>query len=226
MPDKSTINDSSNEIEPLGSRQLLFQAWDLVLENYWTIAIAILTHGLRNTALAALIMLILIKNPICPIVVLTVWILANAVSFLESPRICLSIVRGEPVALWTKPDLRVLASWLLATLCVIASLFTGLTLFVIPGLLVAMFSSFYGFAIVDGESTIQSIKTSFSMTRKSIWRIIKICAMCLIPMALMPLPLIGLDLLIDSVLLIALAITYNTSRQQLAVTSGGPINDK
>lgn len=45
-------------------------------------------------------------------------------------------------------------------------------------------------------------------------------------MALMPLPLIGLDLLIDSVLLIALAITYNTSKQQLAVTSGGPINDK
>lgn len=225
MADQSTNHEPPGARRRPGARQLLLQSWDLVLDNYWTIAIAMLVHALRNTAIAAIVMLILIKTPNCPIIVLMVWVIANAISLLELPRICLSIVRGQPVALWTKPDLRILASWLLATICIIISLFAGLTLFVIPGLLVALFSSFYGFAIVDGEGTIQSLKTSLRMTRMSIGRIAKIFAACLIPIALIPVHLIGLDLLLDCILSISLATIYHTSKQRLAASAGGPIND-
>lgn len=226
MPDKSTKSESAGDIKHLGTRQLLVQAWDLFLDNYWTLAIAILTHALRNIAMAAVIMLILIKNPICPIVVLLVLLTTSAISFLELPRLCLSIVRGQSVALWTKPDLSVLASWLLATLCVVASLFAGLTLLIIPGLLVALFSSFYGFAIVDGESTIQSIKTSFRISSSSFWQITKIFATCLVLSAVMPLPLAGLTFALDLVLIIALAIIYNTRREMLKHTTVDCVHDQ
>jgi len=203
---------------PLKTTQIIRQAWGFLLDKYSVLVLAILLHSVRNVIIAGVVLCFTVDSPLSPTLVVATFVLLSTLSYLEIPRICLKLLRGESVNLIKLPNWSVISTWLLATLCFIVTLAIGLVLFVVPGCILGVLLFSYGFAVVDGDGPLQSLKSSWRIIRGAFWQAFFVVLIFLAPMAIFPPVWAGLDVALDLALTLSLALIYLNRRTAMQGT--------
>lgn len=202
----------------MSTARLVVQSWDLLLNEYPTFLLAVLVHSLRNVVITGFVLYCTVRSPWSPTIIVATLIMLSVISYFEFPSICLTMVRGQPVTLLKMPNLAMLVNWLLSTVCFCIALVTGLLFLLIPGLIVAVYLSVYGFAIFDGDGPFQSLRNSCRIVRGMFWQVFLLAAIFLTPLLLFSSPLLlGLDVTLDLAMTLAFATIYTTRRPALMV---------
>ncbi len=196
--------------------RLIIQAWDLLLSEYKTLALAVLVYHLCAIIVTGIVLFFTIDYPWSPIVVIGVFTSLYSLSYFVLVSISLAIVRKQRVKVFSVPSVSKLANWLLATIVFFLAISAGSILLVIPGVCVWIYLSVYGFAVFDGDNAFNSFRTSWRIIRGQFWRILAITAIFAIPLVVCTIPLLwGLDTALNLVLTLTLAGIYNDKRETM-----------
>ena len=192
---------------PISAASVMSKTWALLQEKYPIIILVILWHATRNIVITAVILAVTVSNPNSPVIALSAILLLSAVSYAEFLSFSLILVRNENFNLFHLPRLSSLFSWLLAAVFSTFVVLLGTAALILPGLALGIFFSTTGYAAIDGFGPIQSLKLSWRIASSAFWQ------MTLIFLALLILILLptGLAAPVDVMLIISLAIFYNTS---------------
>lgn len=189
---------------------------DLVLDRLPTFLKFFLLHGIRLVILLAVTLTITVDWPNSPWIVFSTLVVSLIVSILDLNSICLKMLRGQPVKVIGSYDPALLAKVFITTFFVVALITTGFLLFVVPGIILAVLLSFSGFALVDGDGPLQSIRDSWTLVRASFLQVVMVITICTATSIVFSYPLLwGLNVFIDTVFTVSLATIYNTKRSLL-----------
>jgi len=194
----------------MSAKALIKRSWQLLLDNWAIVIGAVFFHALRNTAIAIILLFFVIDLPAGPFILLGVIVALCMASYLDIPSICLNIARGKPAKLSIVPNLPRTIVWLTASVIFAIACAVGLVLLVIPGLIVAVLFSMYGFGIVDGDNPIKSLSKSYSIARS---KFPQICLLFLsfFILSLIPNPLhLGFTVALDVALTFGLCLIYTS----------------
>jgi hypothetical protein len=211
----------SNSAARTTTGRTISQAWDLLLDKYPILLVAVLMHGLRNVIATGVILFFTVSSPLSPMFVIFALIFLNVLSYLEIVAMSLKYVRGESARIRNVSGWVLTSSWLLSTVIFVIAVAFGLILLVIPGFVLGVLLSVYGFAAVDGDGPIQSLRTSWQIVRRAFWPTLFVWLISLVAVFVCSNHLlIGMEFAVDLELTLALAFIYATGR---AAMKGGNI---
>ncbi|HEY9773192.1 MAG TPA: hypothetical protein V6C81_05225 [Planktothrix sp.] len=187
-------------------------SWQLLLDHWHILVLATAWHFTRNVLIGGVFLFFTVDSPSSPMIVLTVIVGLNIVSYLELPKICLQIMRGQKPRIFNMPDMLCTLSWLVTSLVFAFLVGLGLILLVIPGLFLAVRLSMYGFGIVDGKNPIEALLTSNRVVATAFKQTCIIFGAFLCASLILGNPvLMGADFALDAAMTFALCQIYTSS---------------
>jgi hypothetical protein len=189
---------------------LIKRSWQLLLDNWLVVIGAFTFHAVRNMVIALIVLFFVIDSPSSPFLMVGVLAILFTSSYLDGPSICLNIVRGKPIRVSFLPNFQRTLPWLMASLLFFLAVAIGSVFFLIPGLIIAVLFSMYGFGIVDGDNPIAALSKSLRIARRKFWQISAIVFGSFI-ICLLPIAHYGLSLAIDVAVTLALCIIYTSA---------------
>lgn len=189
---------------------LIKRSWQLMLDHWLIIFGGFTFHLVRNIIIALIVLFFVIDSPSSPFIMGGVLLVLFLSSYLDMPSICLNIVRGKAAKLSVIPSFRRTLAWLAASFLFIVALAAGSIFLLLPGFVIAILFSLYGFGIVDGDNPVAALAKSFRIAKGKFWQISIILIGSFIICAL-PLPEFGLSIALDVAVTFALCLIYTSN---------------
>ncbi|CAN5313371.1 hypothetical protein BH11CYA1_BH11CYA1_23890 [soil metagenome] len=199
----------NNKTKGTGMQSIIAKACSVLAKHYPFLLQVLLLHMVRAIAICGALMFVIVDQPQSPLILLIVLFLLGQISAVEFLAICLKLSRSQSAQLFEMQSLAVYLRWFLVTSFFVVCFLLGIIFALIPGLVIAILFSTYGFAILDGHSAVNSVKTSIRIARPVFFQILVLGAIITIPELIFSSPLlVGISIALEFVLILSLAEIY------------------